>query len=554
MSLTANEPEIDRPPVVADLVLPSHGGEVNFSIGQTLSLSAATFVLYCFSLPWLVFGVEEVSGYGVVWRVIYYAVAGENRPPIPLAVLGIVLLCAVAVIFILLGNDRFSGNARKSSIVITALGVVAVVLMLNHYFSYQSGIGGGGVAALFGIALIAGGGLYDLISIVNGGSVRKINIPVMLLRAYTILFALIAIWVYFHFWTHGLFLSSRNMSILFQQMAVTGVLAVGMLMVIVTGQIDLSVGSVVGLTGGVAAMLLVWQSWGLVPGLLAAILLGIVIGAVHGALIAYMNIPAFIVTLGGLLAWRGAIKGISEGSTVRVNIPAFKAIGGNYVGPLIGNIIAAVAVAFIVWMTLRRNRARVRHGQPSATLLSTVLRIALSAAVIIGFIMVMNSYELAPGVYAGLPISVLIFLAVALSGAFLMQNTTFGRYLFAIGGNPDAARLSGISIRKHILMVFCVMGALTGVAAIIFTSRVGSGAPDAGVLLELDAIAACVIGGTSLMGGRGTIFGACLGALIMASLDNGMGLLGVQDYKKDIIKGAILVAAVGLDMLGRKRG
>ncbi|MBA2733023.1 MAG: sugar ABC transporter permease [Acidobacteria bacterium] len=381
-----------------------------------------------------------------------------------------------------------------------------------------------------------------------------LKVPTEQLRAYTMLFALAAIWAYFHYGTGGIFLTPRNMSILLQQMAVTGVLAVGMLMVIVAGQIDLSVGSVVGLTGGVVAMLLVWQEWGLIPALLAAILLGVAIGALHGALIAYMNIPAFIVTLGGLLAWRGVIKGISEGSTVRVNIPAFKAIGGNYVGPFIGNIIAAVAVAFIVWMTLRRNRARVRHGQPAASLLSTVVRIALSGAVVVGFIMVMNAYELAPGVYAGLPISVLIFLAVALLGAFLTQNTTFGRYLFAIGGNPDAARLSGISIRKHILMVFCVMGALTGVAAIIFTSRVGSGAPDAGVLLELDAIAACVIGGTSLMGGRGTIFGACLGALIMASLDNGMGLLGVQDYKKDIIKGAILVAAVGLDMLGRKRG
>jgi D-xylose transport system permease protein len=396
------------------------------------------------------------------------------------------------------------------------------------------------------------------------------KVPTEQLRAYTMLFALAAIWAYFHYATGGIFLTPRNMSILLQQMAVTGVLAVGMLMVIVAGQIDLSVGSVVGLTGGVAAMLLVWQEWGLVPALLAAILLGVAIGAVQGALVAYVNIPAFIVTLGGLLAWRGVIKGISAGSTVRVNIPAFKAIGGNYVGPLIGNIIAAIAVAFIVWMTLRRNRARVRHGQPPASLLSTILRIVLPAIVIVGFIMMMNAYELAPGVsrevspgvmeevspiiYAGLPISVLIFLAVALLGAFLTQNTTFGRYLFAIGGNPDAARLSGISIRKHILMVFCVMGALTGVAAIILTSRLASGAPDAGVLLELDAIAACVIGGTSLMGGRGTIFGACLGALIMASLDNGMGLLGVQDYKKDIIKGAILVAAVGLDMLGRKRG
>jgi D-xylose transport system permease protein len=384
--------------------------------------------------------------------------------------------------------------------------------------------------------------------------IGQFKMPTEQLRAYTMLFALAAIWAYFHYATGGIFLTPRNMSILLQQMAVTGVLAVGMLMVIVAGQIDLSVGSVVGLTGGVAAMLLVWQGWGLVPALLAAILLGVLIGAVQGALVAYMNIPAFIVTLGGLLAWRGAIKGISEGSTVRVNIPAFKAIGGDYVGPLVGNVIAVVAVAAIIWMTLRRNSARVRHGLPPASMLNTVLRIILPAIVIVGFILVMNAYELAPGVYAGLPISVLIFLAVALLGAFLTQNTTFGRYLFAIGGNPDAARLSGISIRKHILLVFCVMGALTGIAAIILTSRLASGAPDAGVLLELDAIAACVIGGTSLMGGRGTIFGACLGALIMASLDNGMGLLGVQDYKKDIIKGAILVVAVGLDMLGRKRG
>lgn len=156
--------------------------------------------------------------------------------------------------------------------------------------------------------------------------------------------------------------------------------------------------------------------------------------------------------------------------------------------------------------------------------------------------------------YAGVPIPVIILLAVALAGAFLTQNTTFGRYLYAIGGNPDAARLSGINLRAHILAVFCIMGALAGVAGIIYTSRVGSGSPDAGVLLELDAIAACVIGGASLMGGRGTVFGACLGALFMASLDNGMSLKNVENYIQDIVKGTILVAAVGLDMLGRRRG
>ena len=147
-----------------------------------------------------------------------------------------------------------------------------------------------------------------------------------------------------------------------------------------------------------------------------------------------------------------------------------------------------------------------------------------------------------------------VLLAIALMGAFLMQNTIFGRYLYAIGGNPDAARLSGISLRLHILGVFCLMGMLAGVAGVIYTARVGSASPDAGVLLELDAIAACVIGGASLMGGRGSIFGACLGALFMASLDNGMSLKNVENYIQDIVKGFILVVAVGLDMLGRRKG
>jgi D-xylose transport system permease protein len=176
------------------------------------------------------------------------------------------------------------------------------------------------------------------------------------------------------------------------------------------------------------------------------------------------------------------------------------------------------------------------------------------SVVIIGFIYLMNSYEIAPGTHAGIPVPVIIFLAIALAGAFITQNTTLGRYLYAIGGNPDAARLSGINIRKYLLVVFCMMGVLTGVASLIYTARVGSASPDAGQLLELDAIAACVIGGTSLMGGRGTVFGAILGALIMASLDNGMSLKNVEPYMQNIIKGAILVVAVGLDMAGRKRG
>jgi D-xylose transport system permease protein len=376
--------------------------------------------------------------------------------------------------------------------------------------------------------------------------IGNIKIPTDALRAYAMVIALIAIWIYFY-WTNDVFLDPRNFSNLMRQTAVTGVLAVGMLMVIVTGQIDLSVGSVVGLAGGIAAIVQGWLGWGLVPSLASGIAVAMAIGALQGSLVAYANIPAFIVTLGGLLAWRGAIKGISKGNTIPIELEGFKAIGQSYVAPVIGYAVAAIAVAAIAWLALRRNTARKRYGLKPENPMTLVLRILGPSIIVVGFIWMLNSY-------AGVPIPVIILLAVALVGAFITQNTTFGRYLYAIGGNPDAARLSGINIRRHILAVFIIMGALTGVAAIIYTARVGSASPDAGVLLELDAIAACVIGGASLMGGRGTVFGACLGALFMATLDNGMSLNNVQDYIQDIIKGVILVAAVGVDMIGRKRG
>jgi D-xylose transport system permease protein len=385
--------------------------------------------------------------------------------------------------------------------------------------------------------------------------IGRIKISTTMLRAYTMLFVLILIWIFFQWATidaqnpYGTFLAPRNFSNLLRQTAVTGVLAVGMLMVIITGQIDLSVGSVVGLAGGIAAAASsqAWLGWGLIPSLAAGIAVGMLIGAVQGSLVAYANIPAFIVTLGGLLVWRGVIKGLSKGSTIPIDIAEFKSIGNCYVDPIAGYAIAAVACAAIVWLVLRRNRARRLHGFNTDSALTLALRIIIPSAVVVAFISYMNQRE-------GVPIPVVILVAVALTGAFITQNTTFGRYLYAIGGNPDAARLSGINIRRHLLAVFCIMGALTGVAALIHTARLGSAAPDAGVLLELDAIAACVIGGASLMGGRGTVFGACLGALFMASLDNGMSLKNVPDFTQDIVRGAILVTAVGLDMLGRKRG
>jgi len=374
---------------------------------------------------------------------------------------------------------------------------------------------------------------------------NTLNIKFSALRAYIMLAVLAGIWLLFQWGTGGTFLTPGNLSNVALQTSVTGILAVGMLMVIVAGQIDLSVGSVLGFAGAVAAIILTNYGYGLVPVMLVAITVGLVIGLFHGFLTAYFNIPAFIVTLGGLLAWRGAVKGITKSETIAISDPVYKAVGQSSVPLAIGWVLAAVAILFVLVMAYNRARQQETYGLGKANYGKELLKTVIPAIFILAFIYVMNSA-------AGVPIPVLILLMVALLGAFITGNTTFGRYLYAIGGNPDAARLSGINNRRNILKVFALLGALTGIAALINTARLGSASTDDGTLKELDAIAACVIGGASLMGGRGTIFGACLGALIMASLDNGMSLMNLSDYLKDIIKGSILVSAVGLDMFGRK--
>ncbi|MGB7069962.1 MAG: sugar ABC transporter permease [Pyrinomonadaceae bacterium] len=405
------------------------------------------------------------------------------------------------------------------------------------------------------------------------------------LRAYIMIGVLAVIWLYFHYATNpntppfanvgehasqfvfgianwitnifsgsgepswiadGIFLQPRNLSNLMTQMSVTGILAVGMLMVIVSGNIDLSVGSVLGFTGGLAAFTLTTLGFGLPAAIVFAIVVGTLIGIFHGFLTAYFNIPAFIVTLGGLLAWRGAVKWLLEGNTIPISDETFKSIGQNNLPVGIGWILAGFAILIVLFLAYRSARSAKDYGLGDANYIREIIRSIAPITGILVFIAVMNSYQ-------GVPIPVLILVVVALFGYFITNSTTFGRYLYAIGGNAEAARLSGINNKRNILVVFGLLGALTGVASLIFSARVGSASPDAGTLKELDAIAACVIGGASLVGGRGTIFGACLGALIMASLDNGMSLLNVRDYLQDIIKGSILVAAVGLDMIGRRQ-
>jgi D-xylose transport system permease protein len=214
---------------------------------------------------------------------------------------------------------------------------------------------------------------------------------------------------------------------------------------------------------------------------------------------------------------------LTKGETIPVRLPVFRSLGIALLTPVSGIVIAAIAIGFLLW------------------------RRRFIAAILAGvFVAMMNAQ-------GGVPLPVIVLVAVAIAAHFLTQHTIFGRYLYAIGSNPDAARLSGINSRRHILIAFALLGALVGVAALLHTGRVGSASPDAGTLMELDAIAACVIGGTSLMGGRGKVAGALLGAMIMASLDNGMSLLSVENATQYVIKGIVLVAAVGFDMAGRKR-
>ena len=352
-------------------------------------------------------------------------------------------------------------------------------------------------------------------------------------RALTLAAALIAIWLVFLLLTGGTFASPRNLALLARQMSVTSLVAIGMVLVIVTGEIDLSVGALSGLLGGVAAITFVQAGWPLAAVFFAAIAAGAVLGLAQGAIVAWLRVPSFIVTLGGMLVFQGALLGITRGVSVSPG-PSFLFVGQAYLGKTVGWALAAALSAGLI---VRAARARGRSGAKW---------IALTGATI-AFAAVMNGYE-------GVPLPVLLVLLLAAAFSTVTRHTPFGRRLYAIGGNREAALYSGVRIERHVAGVFTIMGALCGVAGIVLTARVGSATSDAGRLMELDAIAAAVIGGTSLLGGRGTVWGALLGALLMASLDNGMSLLNTEPYWQPILKGSILVAAVGADIASRRGG
>lgn len=401
--------------------------------------------------------------------------------------------------------------------------------------------------------------------------------------------ALVIIWVGFHLYGqivngYGAFLTPRNLWNLSVQTASIAVMATGMVLVIVTRHIDLSVGAILGFTAMTMAIIQVWilpELLGLghpaiwIIAVISGLVIGCLIGAMHGYLIAYLGIPAFIVTLGGLLVWRGAAYLLTRGETISPVDATFSKLGGGpygAVGATTSWIIGLVACAALIALLWQGRRQRRRFEFPLRPMWAEGFLAVMGCGLILGFVLLVNAYPWPKGIvkqYAkannietpieeifishGFAIPVLILIAVGVAMTILTTRTRFGRYVFAIGGNPDAAELSGIDTRWVTLKVFALMGTLCALGAVISSARLGSATNNLGALDELYVIAAVVIGGTSFAGGIGTIYGAILGALVMQALQTGMILIGFDTAVQQMVVGSVLVAAVWLDIIYRRR-
>lgn len=380
-------------------------------------------------------------------------------------------------------------------------------------------------------------------------------------RFSAMLLVLLSSWVLLALLTGGVFLSPRNLYNLSIQTCVTGVMACGMVYLIVARQIDLSVGSVLALSGMLIAQAQVnWlpaSDWAWPLSIALGLAGGLAIGLFQGCWVAVGKVPAFVVTLAGYLMFRGAAFMVSDGQTIAPLHDSYQMLGGG-IGGAIGawpsTLLGAAACAFVAWQTWASRQARQRYGPELVPAWAEVLKLGLSCAAIIGFVAVMNSYPDPSRLDAdgaamgrGIAIPVLLLLAIAAALSLVATNTQFGRYVFAYGGNPDAALLSGINTRRLLLQLFMLMGALAAVAGVITTARLNSGANSIGQMAELYVIAAAVIGGSSLNGGTGSVPGAIVGALLIQTLDNGMVLLDVSSAQRQVFIGMILIAAVWFD-------
>lgn len=382
---------------------------------------------------------------------------------------------------------------------------------------------------------------------VSSGKENRLSINTIFKSKMTmILIATVAIWILFTFLTDGNFLTTRNLSNLFRQMSITGVLAIGMVFVIILGEIDLSAGSTLGLLGGIAAILNVWFGISTIPTIVITLILGVIMGAWNGYWIAFRNVPSFIVTLASMLIFRGVLIGITGGNTVAPLSDDFKVIGQSYFPTFFGYILVILAVIGSSYLILSNRKNKSQYNievKPITFDLLTIAGIGIASLV---FVLVLNDYQ-------GFPIPAFIMLVLALILGFIGTKTIFGRRIYGIGGNRDAAKLSGINVKKHIMIVYSVLGLLCAVAGILLTTRLNAGSVSAGQNAEMDAIASCVIGGASLAGGSGTVLGALVGALVMASIDNGMSMMNTPTFWQYIVKGLILLIAVWMDIYSKNK-
>lgn len=340
------------------------------------------------------------------------------------------------------------------------------------------------------------------------------------------------------------FFTARNLSNLSRQVTIIGIIAVGMTMVILIAGIDLSVGSICGLAAVVCTLLM---QWGVPPALAVPatlVIVGVGIGAWNGFWIAKFNIPPFIITLGMLTIARGLALTLTNGGSVPVTSKSFAVIGGGYIPPMISSVILVVCAVLAVYSIFREVQQARAHGVE----VNTQELLVNGAVMIGGFVLAFHVFTS----YKGIPVPVAIFAVIAFGGIYTLNNTRFGRRLYALGGNEDAARLSGINVVRTKMIVYTVISVLSALAGIILASRLNGASPNLGTMFELDAIAAVVIGGTSLAGGSGKVSGTIIGALLIGVLNNGMSLLGVVTFYQLIIKGLIIILAVWFDVMQKK--
>lgn len=366
------------------------------------------------------------------------------------------------------------------------------------------------------------------------------------MKNFMMVFALLGIWLIFSLLTSGTFITPRNISNLVRQMTFTVILAIGMMNVILLGEIDLSVGSLVGLCGGMFAIMSTQLNVPLLPALLLTLLLGFGLGIWNGFWTAYQKVPSFIVTLAGQLIFRGALVGLTGGKTIAPLDPNLQWLGGEYISNTVGYILGILVIGLLLFLQWSARSKRAKMQLELKPVRNELIRSIVTVVLIVGFVIMMNAYK-------GIPRAV--YLIALLFGVFyfMTQKTVFGRRLYAIGGNKPASILAGINVKKNIMMVLGLNGLISSIAAIFLCARLDSAAVAAGTNGELDAIASCVIGGASLLGGVGSLPGVVIGAAVMASIDNGMALLDTPAFWQTIIKGLVLLLAVWFDMSRKKK-